>query len=152
MVLQASSRGAAQQSTTCPGRGIGISLFPSHISGLCLQIWTPAWHLMLWSPCPKCEGRRRTCGCKNLGCFIGIAAGVQPMDLNPWSPSWGLDLSLYFPLHSQFEQTEKKPSCLTWVPGLCQHPILLGKVFPGTAPRAEPRGGSDGDGNIPARG
>lgn len=27
---------------TCPGRGIGISLFPSHISGLCLQIWTPA--------------------------------------------------------------------------------------------------------------
>lgn len=110
-------------------------------------------HLMLCSP-PKCKERKMTCGCKNLGCFTGIAAGCTTHEPQPLVPRLGrLDMDLYFPLHSQLNQTGKKSSCLAWVPGLYQHPILLGKVFPGTVPRAEQRGGSSGGGgNIPPRG
>lgn len=91
-----------------------------------------------------------TCGCKNLGCFTGIAAGCMTHEPESLVPMLGrLDINLYFPLHSQLKQTGKKSSCQTWVSGLYQHPILLGKVYPGTVPQAEQEGGSSGGGNIP---
>lgn len=43
-----------------------------------------------------------------------------------------------FPVKTDWE--EVKLTKLGMVPGLCQHPILLGRVLPGTAPSAEQRG------------
>lgn len=126
-------RVAAQQLTTCPRREDWYFFVPQS------HFWTlPAdlpKHLMLCSPSPKCKERKITCGCKNLGCFTGIAAGCTTHEPESLVPRLGrLDMDLYFPLHSQLKQTGKKSSCLTCVPGLYQHPILLGKVFPGTIP------------------
>lgn len=100
-----------------------------------------------------CEGRKISCGSKNLGCFTGIAAGCTTCEPESLLPRLGrMDLDLYFPLHSPLKWTGKESGCLTWFPGLCQHPILLGKVFLGTVPSTEQRAGSGGGRNLPACG
>lgn len=102
----------------------------------------------------ECEGRKITGGCEGLGCFAGIA--VEHMTNEPKSlvPRLGrmdwTSFPIAFPVKTDWE--EVKLTKLGMVPGLCQHPILPGKVLPGTAPSAEQRGGSCGDGNIPPRG
>lgn len=112
-------------------------------------------HLMLRSASREGEGRKITGGCESSGCFAGVAVGrttSEPESLVPQAREDGLGLlfPMAFPVKTDWE--EVKPTELGTVPRLCQHPILLGEVLPGTAPSAEQRGRSCGDGNIPPRG
>lgn len=63
-----------------------------------------------------------------------------------------MDLDPYFSFPVKTDWEEIKLTELGMITGLCWHPILLGKVLPGTAPSAEQRRGSCSDGNIPPHG